>query len=644
MRPRKVRGTPGLGVNGVPGESMAADKTMPDNDEVVAVSDEALQKAESFVEAEEGAANRLMGWAGKISTAIAVVMSLFHLYAAYAIVPTQELRYIHVAFTLVLSFLLFPLAMRFRNRVRWWDIIPGIIAVATIVYALWGGDDFTDRATMPDRWDVIVGIVFIVLLLEATRRTTGAIMPVVAVLFIAYAILGPHLPAPWTHRGYDLPRLVGHLFITLEGIFGVAVDVSATLIILFTIYGAFLAQSGAGKFFIDFSLALMGGKANSAGRTVVLSSFLLGGPSGSGVATTVMIGTVASPMLAKAGFEKNAAGGLLAAGGLGAILSPPVLGAAAFLIAEFLKISYLDVIWMATIPTCLYYMSLLFMVELDAKKFHAKDVTFTPEMSLGQMTRRYGFHFISLLAVVVFMIVGYSPSLSVFYATVVTFALSFLRKETALVPKKLVKALADGSIGALNAATTCACAGIVVGVVTLTRQGAKFSSIVTSYAGGSLLLTAIYTALIVWIIGLAVPVTASYIICAVIAAPALIKLGVPDYAAHMFIFYYAVLSEVSPPTALSPFAAAAITGGSPYRTTLQSWKYTLPAFLLPFVFVLDPDGLGLLLRLPPGGGIGTIVWTTVCTAIGIGAYAGATQGWLFGRLGWLERLLLIVAG
>ena len=409
---------------------------------------------------------------------------------------------------------------------------------------------------------------------------------------------------PWTHRGYDLPRLVGHLFITLEGIFGVAVDVSATLIILFTIYGAFLQQSGAGKFFIDFSLALMGGKANSAGRTVVLSSFLLGGPSGSGVATTVMIGTVAYPMLAKAGFEKNAAGGLLAAGGLGAILSPPVLGAAAFLIAEFLKISYLDVIWMATIPTCLYYLSLLIMVELDAKKFGARDVNFTPEMTLGQMTRRYGFHFVSLLAVVVFMVVGYSASLSVFYATAVTFALSFLRKETALVPKKLVKALADGSIGALNAATTCACAGIVVGVVTLTGLGLKFSSIVISYAGGSLLLTAIYTSLIVWIIGLAVPVTASYIICAVIAAPALIKLGVPDYAAHMFIFYYAVLSEVSPPTALSPFAAAAICGGDPYKTTLQSWKYTLPAFLVPFVFVLDPQGVRTAAGDPEGRLVG----------------------------------------
>jgi TRAP transporter 4TM/12TM fusion protein len=491
---------------------------------------------------------------------------------------------------------------------------------------------------------VILGVTFIVLLLEATRRTTGPIMPVVSLMFIAYAMLGPHLPAPWTHRGYDLPRLVGHLFITLEGIFGVAVDVSATLIILFTIYGAFLQQSGAGKFFIDFSLGLMGGKANSAGRTVVLSSFLLGGPSGSGVATTVMIGTVAYPMMARAGFEKNAAGGLLAAGGLGAILSPPVLGAAAFLIAEFLKISYLDVIWMATIPTCLYYLSLLIMVELDAKRFGARDVDFKLDLTLGQMTRRYWYHFVSLISVVVFMVVGFSPMLSVFYAVAATFALSFLRRDTALVPKKLVRALADGSIGVLGAATTCASAGIVVGIVTLTGLGLKFSSIVIAYAGGSLLLTAIYTALIVWVIGLAVPVTASYIICAVIAAPALTKLGVPDFAAHMFIFYYAVLSEVSPPTALSPFAAAAITGGDPYKTTLQSWKYTLPAFLVPFVFVLDPDGVGLLLAIPKGGSVLSIVWITIKTAIGLGALACAAQNWGLRRNTFLETGLYLLAG
>lgn len=618
-----------------------------------AISDEQLRKAEELVEAEEGAANRLVGFAGLAVTVVAVASTAFHLYAAVAgawpftvfpIVATQPLRYTHVAFVLVLAFLLFPMAKRFRNRLCWWDILAAAAVVGILGYALWGGEDFTDRATVPARLDIVLGVIFIVLLLEAARRTTGWIMPVVALLFVAYALAGPYLPPPWTHRGYDISRLVGHLFITLEGIFGVAVDVSSSLIILFAIYGAFLQHSGAGKFFIDFSLGLMGGKPNSAGRTVVLSSFLLGGPSGSGVATTVTIGAVAYPMMARAGFEKNAAGGLLAAGGLGAILSPPVLGAAAFLIAEFLKISYLDVIWMATIPTILYYLSLVFMVELDAKRFGAKHVPCDCELTLWQMTRRYGFHFVSLIAVIVFMIAGYSPMLAVFWSTVLTFALSFIRPDTAIKGEKLVLALSDGSIGVLNAAVTCASAGIIVGVVTLTGLGLKFSSIVISYAGGSLLLTAVYTALIVWIIGLAVPVTASYIICAVIAAPAMTKLGVPDFAAHMFIFYYAVLSEVSPPTALSPFAAAAITGGDPYKTTLQAWKYTMPAFLVPFVFVLDPRGLGLLMKIPKDGSVLDIVVITLVAAAGLAALAAAAQGWALRRTSRSERLLFLVSG
>jgi TRAP transporter 4TM/12TM fusion protein len=349
-------------------------------------------------------------------------------------------------------------------------------------------------------------------------------------------------------------------------------------------------------------------------------------------------------MMQRAGYERNAAGGLLAAGGLGAILSPPVLGAAAFLIAEFLKISYLDVIWMATIPTCLYYLSLLFMVELDAKRFGARTVPFDTSMTLWQMSKRYGFHFTSLIAVIVFMVIGYSPMLAVFYSTLMCLALSFLRPETALKGKKLVRALADGSIGVLNAATTCASAGIIVGVVTLTGLGLKFSSIVLDYAGGSLLLTALYTSLVVWIVGLAVPVTASYIICAVITAPALTKLGVPDYAAHMFIFYYAVLSEVSPPTALSPFAAAAITGGDPYKTTMQAWKYTLPAFLVPFVFVLDPQGVGLLMKIPNDGSVWDIVIVTAKTAAGLAALAAAAQNWALRQNTPVERALWFLAG
>jgi TRAP transporter 4TM/12TM fusion protein len=636
----------------------------PEAADEVAVSAEALEKAEHYIEEEEGATSRLAGWVGAFASAVAVAMSLFHLYTAYAIVPAQELRPIHVGFVLFLTFILFPVARRFRHRVMWWDWLAAAAAIAVIAYMIRGGDDFMDRNTLPEPTDIAFGVVFVLLILEAVRRTSGLVMTAVVAAFLAYALFGNYLPEPWAHRGYGIGRLIGHLYMTLEGVFGVAIDVSSSLIILFTIYGAFLQYSGAGRFFIDFSFSAMGGKSTGAGRTVVLASFLLGGPSGSGVATTVTLGSVAYPMLARAGYGKNAAGGLLAAGGLGAIISPPVLGAAAFLIAEFLKISYLDVIVMAAIPTCLYYLTLFLMVELDARRFGMHEVAFRKVESVWSLTRRYWFHFLSLIAIIAFMLFGFSPILSVFWATVVALATSFLARDCALVSydlfagkgsfkehvlrSPLVKALEGGSIGMLNVGATCAAAGIIVGVVTLTGLGLKFSSIVIAYAGGSLLLTAIYTALIVWIVGLAVPVTASYIICAVIAAPALIKLGVPDFAAHMFIFYYAVLSEVSPPTALSPFAAAAITGGDPYKTTLQSWKYTMPAFLVPFIFVLDPAGQGLLLM----GSIkklgdadwGAIALVTLGAAVGIAALASGLQGWALRRAGALERLALIGAG
>ncbi len=653
-----------------------------------AISEAALKRAKEYIEEEEGAHNRYAGVLAILMTAAAVAMSLFHLYAAVEIVPAYILRPVHVALAMALVFLMFPAVRRFRHRLMWWDVICAIASIAVVVYMFQWGDEFGDRATLPTTMDQVFGVALIVLILEATRRSSTWILPFICVLFLAYALFGPHLPPPWTHKGYDIGRLTGSLYMTLEGIYGVAVDVASTLIILFTIYGAFLQYSGAGKFFIDFSFAAMGGKPSSAGRAVVMGSFLLGGPSGSGVATTVTLGAVAYPLLAKSGYSKEAAGGLLAAGGLGAIISPPVLGAAAFLIAEFLKISYLDVILMATIPTVLFYLAIFIMVEIDARKFGMSTVVLEKHQSALAIAGRYGFHFVSLVAIVVFMLLGYSPVLSVFWATVVTAVLSFLRRDSAIVPydwfrgrqpwlrgfweSGFIKALEGGSVTMLNVAMTCAAAGIIVGVVTLTGLGLKFSAIVLDYADSGaqslvnfwaffgadrtpallhdmkLLLTAVYTALIVWIVGLAVPVTASYIICAVITAPAMIELGVPDFAAHMFIFYYAVLSEVSPPTALSPFAAAAITGGGPYRTTMQCWKYTAPAFLVPFMFVLDPSGIALLL----GGSFknlaqadwGMVAVVTLTAAVGIAALAGGLQGWLFRKTTWVERWMLIVAG
>jgi TRAP transporter 4TM/12TM fusion protein len=606
----------------------------------VVITEEALKEAEKYIEEEEGPSRRLTGKMDIFITVVAVVMSLVHLYAAAGVVMTQVLRGIHVMFVLFLSFLVFPSFKRFRNRILWYDFVLALLGIAVIVYMLVDFDQFIYRSVIPNFWDKFFGIILILLVLEATRRTTGLIMVGVVLAFLVYAFIGPMLPNPWTHRGYDIDRVVGHMYMTLEGIFGVPIDVSSTFIILFTIWGAFLEFSGAGKFFIDFSFAAMGGKPTGAGRTVTLASFLLGGPSGSGVATTVTLGAVAYPMLAKAGYSKEAAGGLLSAGGIGAILSPPVLGAAAFLIAEFLKISYLDVIIMAAIPTCLYYWSIFLMVELDAKKFGVKEIAFDRTYSLGQLTYLYGFHFTSLIAIVVIMVIGFTPIMAVFWSTVITFAVSFIRRDTALTPKKLVKALRGGSIGVLSVAATCAAAGIIVGVVTLTGLGLKFSSIIIAYAGGSVLLTAIYTAIIVWIIGLAVPVTASYIIAVVICAPAMMQMGIPDFAAHMFVFYYALLSEVSPPTALSCFAAAALTKGNPYKTTMYAWKYTLPAFIVPFMFTLDPKGIGILLKGP----LMDVIWTTITAFIGILALAGGVENWFLKKTTLYERLMLIVAG
>jgi TRAP transporter 4TM/12TM fusion protein len=604
------------------------------------IPEDRLREAEKYIEEEEGVTRRLSGFMETFITVVAVFMSLYHLYAAVTTVTTQILRGVHVAFVLFLGFLVFPSSRKSKQRIAWYDFLLALLGVATIAYMLFDFEEFIYRAVTPTSWDLLFGVLFIALILEVARRATGWVMPFICVLFLTYSYIGPSLPAPWTHRGYDLERIVGHMYMTLEGIFGTPIDVSSTFIILFTIYGAMLEFSGAGKFFIDFSFAAMGKKPTAAGRTVTLASFLLGGPSGSGVATTVTLGSVAYPMLARAGYDKNSAGGLLSAGGIGAIISPPVLGAAAFLIAEILKISYLEVLRMAVMPTLLYYLSIFLMVEFDAKKFGARQVVIDETLGLKELTKRYWFHFTSLIAIVVLMLVGFTPILGVFLATLIAVGVSFLRSDTALKPKKLIGALRSGSIGVLGVAATCASAGIIVGVVTLTGLGLKFSSIVIAYAGGNLFLTCVFTGLLMWIIGLAVPVTASYIIGAVIAAPALIMLKVPDFAAHMFIFYYAVLSEVSPPTALSPFAAAALTGGDPYKTTMMAWKYTLPAFIVPFMFTLHPDGVGLLLV----GSWPMILWTSVTSMIGIAALAGGVDAWFLRRATWLERILLIAGG
>ncbi len=587
----------------------------------------------------EGQARRLGGRWGYVATAIAVGLSVYALYATQATIPAQVYRTSFLGAALVLTFLLYPFSQRGRGRVGVGDLLLAGASLAVTLYPVLDYQEFVYRAARPTTLDVAMGTILILLILEATRRTVGWILPIVSVVLILYGVYGYLLPGQYGHKGYDLDRIVGSLYVTLEGIFGVPIDVTATYIILFTIYGAVLEFSGAGKFFLDFSLAATGRRASGAGRTTTVAGFLLGTVSGSGVATTVTLGSVAWPMLRRAGYSAEAGGAVLSAGGIGAILSPPTLGAAAFLIAELLQISYLDVLKMATIPTILYYLSIFLMIELDARRLGAREVRIDVP-PVGTLLRRYGYHFTSLFAIVGLMLLGFTPIAAVFYATILAFGLSFLRRETALTPRRSLRALEAGATGTLSVAATTATAGIIVGIFTLTGLGLKMADLIVDLAGGRLFLTVILTALSVWILGLAVPVTASYIIAAAITAPALTQLGVPDVAAHMFIFYYAVLSEVSPPTALSPFAAAAITGGNPFKTMMVTWKYTLPAFLVPFMFTLNRESGVNLLAI---GNLSAVVLSTATACLAIVALVAGVGGWIVRPANWLERALLIPA-
>ena len=586
------------------------------------------------------------GWRERAGDVLAFALAAYALYWVVGIVDPQIYRVSFLLIALAATFLIYPLtSKRLPAAVR--HTVDGLCIVLTVIALAWpivDFDAFVLRAATPTTVDRVLGAIATLLVLDATRRTTGWILPVTAVIFLAYAYFGSLLDQAGlsliAHRGYSLSRILGTLYMTLEGIFGVPLDVTATYIVLFTIYGAVLEYSGAGRFFIDWAASTVGRtrSGSGAGRTVTVAGYLLGAVSGSGVANTVMLGAVAWPMMRRAGYPPDTGGAMLAASGIGAILAPPAMGAAAFLIAEYLKITYLEVIAMAAVPALLYYLSVFLMVEGDSRRLAVREIDVAVP-SPWAVTKQGWHHFGSLVAIVVLMTRGLTAFRAVFWATVLAVAASFLRRETALVPRRLGRALAAGARSVLPVAATTATAGIIVGVVTLTGLGLKVAGVIVSLAAGNVILTAVYAALAVWVLGLAVPVTASYIISAVMIAPALTSVGIPAAAAHMFIFYYAVLSEVSPPTALSPFAAAAITGGNPFRTTMISWKYVVPAFVVPFVFTLSPGGSGVLLQ----GSVVHIVSTSAAAVLGTAALSIGISGWLRRQATVGERCLLVAA-
>jgi TRAP transporter 4TM/12TM fusion protein len=563
------------------------------------------------------------------------------LYGAVVPIETYVFRLVHMGFIFALSMLVFPLSKKLGRWSRWLDVGLAILGAATVVYALWDLDKFIRRSTLPDPADFVMGIIAILLLVEISRRAVDITFTLVLVGFLLYALFGNYLPGPLSHKGYDLDRIVGHMYMTLEGIFGVPLAVSVSFVTLFVVYGTFMDAAGAGVFWLELSLAVMGRKPSSAGRGAIITTALLGGPQGSGVATTMSVTPVMWPILRKAGYRADMAAGLIAAGGIGAVISPPLMGAAAFLIMQFLNVAFWDVVIMVTVPTLLYYIGTFFMVEIEARKYG-----FIPPETSGKsawaVMRTRGYHLISLIVLIILLGMGRSPEDSAIWALLATVVSSFMSRDRNewLTPRRIFDAAVEGARHMLPVAGLLAAAGMIVGVFSLTGLGLKVSSLIMSLSGGDPLLALFLAMIASFLVGLSLPITATYIMTVVMVAPALVKVGLPMHVAHMLAFYFAVLSEVSPPVGLSPSAAAAVTGGNPFRSMMQAWKYSLPAFLVPFLFSASKEGANLLIIDATWSGfLLACVNSTACLfflSIGI-------VGYFKGRMNILERGVLIAA-
>ena len=581
---------------------------------------------------------------GKIAIAVGCLYVGFvgwSIYGAIWPVETYAFRMIHMAFIFGLAFIVYPIRRDSGHWTLWLDLPLALLGVAAIAYAFIDTDQFIRRSTLPEPLDLLFGIVAILLLLEISRRIVDNTFTMVVVGFLVYMYFGNYFPDIISHKSYDLDRIVGHMYMTLEGIFGVPLSVSASFVMLFVVYGTFMDVAGAGGFWLDLSLATMGRQSASAGRGAVITSALLGGPQGSGVATTMSVTPIMWPILKKAGYSPNMAAGLIATGGIGAVLSPPLMGAASFLIMQFLGVSFWDVVVMVTVPTILYYIGTLFMVELEARKYR-----FVPPETEAKTVRQVmftkGYHLISIIVLVALLVLwNKSPEYAALGAIATTILTSFLSRDRSewLTPRKIVTAVIEGAKNMLPVAVLLAAAGLIVGTFTLTGLGLKVSSIIMSVSGGSVLAALLLSLVASMLIGLSLPITATYIMTVVMVAPALVKIGVPMHVAHLLVFYFAVLSEVSPPVGLSPCAAAAVTGGNPFGSMMQAWKYSLPAFLVPFFFSTTPVGYSLLIVGANWPDFIVAVMTSICS---LSFVSVGIIGYMRKEIPLIERTLLII--
>ncbi|VEF48663.1 TRAP transporter, 4TM/12TM fusion protein [Bacillus freudenreichii] len=588
----------------------------------------------------ESATRKVKGPFGWIIFFGLLAFSIFQLYASITqSIPRQTLLSIHLGFALSLIFLLFPARRMTRKKdtVAWYDIILAILSVGVGAYWPLMIESIVNRVGMLTTIDLAVGTLAVLLTLEATRRAVGLPITIIAALFMAYAYFGQSMPGFLAHRGLNFESLINTMFFTSQGILGTPLYVSATFIFLFLLFGAFLVKTGVGQYFNDLALSIAGRRIGGPAKVAIFSSALQGTISGSSVANVVTSGSFTIPMMKKLGYRKEFAGAVEAAASTGGQIMPPVMGAAAFLMVEFIGITYWEIAKAAAIPAILYFSGIWIMTHFEAKRVGLKGLA-KEEMPDRKEVLGKIYLLIPILLIIVLLMTGVSVMRAALLSIIGTIVVSAIRKSTRIGFKDMVEALVDGARTALAVAAATASAGIIVGVVTKTGLGLKLANGLVGLANEQLLLTLFFTMLTAIVLGMGSPTTANYVITSTIAAPAIILLGVPALSAHLFVFYFGIVADITPPVALAAFAASGVSGGEPIRTGVNASKLAIAAFIIPYMFVLSPELLMIDTTIPY---LIWMVFTAFTGMIGIGA---GIIGFWYRRLYWFERIIAIVAG
>ena len=598
-------------------------------------AEEVLQKYDK-----ESNKRSMTGMWDYIIKGICIVFAIFQLYTAtFGVLDAHLQRAVHLAFGFVLIFLLYPARASWSRRsMHPLDILFAVVSATSALYIVVNYQELVLRAGMNNETDFIVGLVGTFMVFEAARRVVGWPMITVAFFFMVYAFFGPYIPGILAHRGVGVQEMFDHLFFTTEGIFGTPMGVSSTFIYLFILFGAYLETTGLGKFFIDIANAIAGWAAGGPAKVAVLSSGLMGTVSGSSVGNVAGTGAFTIPMMKKLGYRPEFAGAVEAAASTGGQLMPPVMGAAAFLMAEFVGVPYFDVVKAAVIPALLYYIGVWLGVHYEAKKYDLKG---TPREELPSFKKLFvekGHLALPLIVIVYLLVSGFTPMRAALAAILLSICCASLRSSTRITFRQGVQGLIDGSMGVLGVLIACATAGIIIGVVTKTGVGLKVATALLDLSGGALLPAMFFTMITSLILGMGVPTTANYVITSTIAAPALVQMGVPVLAAHMFAFYFGIVADVTPPVALAAFAGAGIAGANPMRTGVNAAKLAIAAFIVPYIFVLAPELL--MINATPL----TVFYSGLTAVIGMWGASIAMVGFCQNLLNILQRAMFLVGG